>query len=55
VNSIVGQVCVVPLPPILPCWVWNMLGISISVALLMDVASYFIPRIFRFKRNDVII
>ncbi len=56
VNNLVAQSCIVPiLPSWLPCWVWNMLGISIVVALLMDIAIYYFPRIFRLKRNDVLI
>ena len=55
-NNLFAQSCVISIfPSWLPCWVWNMLGIGIIVALFMDVVVYFIPRIFRFKRNDVII
>lgn len=54
VNNLVAQSCIIPVPVILPCWVWNYLVVGIGVALFLDFVVYFvIPRIFKFRRDNV--
>lgn len=54
VNNLVAQRCVIPVPAILPCLVWNYLVVGIGVASFLDFVVYFvIPRIFKSRRDDV--
>lgn len=54
VNSMIGENCTIPLPPIMPCSVWNFLIIALFIGILLDlIIEIILPRVFYFKRKDV--